>query len=105
MEGSATAVVLGQVVGPPEQVGEGYRLRLCVIERHYDRRTRTKTERSSWLWLDGLGPPPVLKKGEVVCVEAKIRSVHEERDEMRLEVTRIVALEQPERRSSKRALP
>lgn len=88
MRGSATAVLIGQVV-LLETTASGYRLRIVVVERQYDRRTQTKVERSSWLWCDGRGPPPSLKKHDVVCVEAHIRSLHTERDEMVLEIERI----------------
>jgi single-stranded DNA-binding protein len=99
MEGRALAIIVGSVVAAPERTATGYRIRVVVTERTYDRRTRTKTERSSWLWVMGLGEPPVLKKGDVVAIEANIRSIHEDRDEMLLEATRILPTEANDRRS------
>ena len=101
MEGRATACVLGVVTAPPEKTDDGYRLRVCVTERRYDSRTRTKTERSSWLWLDGRGSPPLLKKGDKVCAEAFVRSFHDEAGEtMKLEIDRLVLIE-TERKSQR----
>lgn len=95
--GHASAMVIGMLSQPPEARNGGYRLRVAVVERLYDKSTRMKTEHTDWLWLEGKGPVPTLNKGEMLCAELKLRSVHEPDASERivLQIVRIVPIDPP----------
>lgn len=110
--GHASGVIIGMLSQPAEQRNGEYALRVAVIERVYDKSSRTKLEHTDWFWLIGHGPAPTLKKGEMICAEVRLRSVHGGPDnapeQVKLEIVRLVPIgaePPPPSRPSTRSMP
>ncbi len=96
-EGLARAMLLGVVTAPPETpVAGSWRVRVSCTTRIVERGASTKVERTDWFWARGVGSAPLLAKGDLVLIDAELRSLHEPgpppREETLIVVSRLITV-------------